>query len=135
MINSADEYKRLRESDKEEECDRVVYEEAPIEVWKDIINRFPDAREWVAHNKTVPLEILSILSKDDNPEVRYMVAMKRKLSKELFDLLSKDKDESVRMRIACNAKTPREILEKMKEDEVIEIVNWVTERLENFDYK
>ena len=57
MINSAEEFVRLRTSEQKEEYSKAVEDEAPISVWLDIVDRFPEMKEWVVHNRTVPLEI------------------------------------------------------------------------------
>lgn len=116
MIGSAEEFVRLRTSEIPAEYGRAASEEAPLAVWHDVIRGFPEMREWVALNKTVPLEILSILARDDDVNVRIMVAMKRKLTPELFAFLSRDDAEQVRVRIAYNRKTPIDILERLQED-------------------
>jgi hypothetical protein len=116
MITSAEEFKYLRESDNPEEYNRATHEEAPVQVWEDIINRFPDMRHWVAHNKTVPLEILRILSIDENPDVRSMVSMKRKLNREIKEILVRDPDSSVRNQLANNSKLEDEFLEILSND-------------------
>ncbi len=56
MINSADDFVRLRCSEDRNEYERAAWDEAPLEVWLDVIERFPDMRFWVACNKTVPME-------------------------------------------------------------------------------
>ena len=91
MINSAEEFVRLRNSELPDEYRRAAHEEAPISVWHDVISRFPGSvRGWVAHNKAVPLEILKVLARDPEVSVRMTVASKRKLSPELFEVLSRD---------------------------------------------
>lgn len=117
MINSAEEFISLRTSTERTQYDRAAHEDASSETWSDVISRFPDMRRWVAHNKTVPLEILRVLAKDTDPEVRFSVALKRKLDVELFETLSRDADESVRQAIACNKKTPAEIIERLVSDD------------------
>lgn len=116
MIDSAEEFVRLRTSDQPVEYEQAAYDSAPLDVWHDVVRRYPEMRQWVALNKTVPIEILSILARDDDVDVRFMVAMKRKLTPELFDLLSRDSDETVRVRIVFNRKTPVEILDRLAED-------------------
>jgi len=115
MLN-AEEFVRLRQSDRSEDYLRAANESAEKEVWLDIIQRFPEMRVWVAHNKTVPLEILALLARDEDPAVRSFVAMKNKLSSELFGLLARDRDSSVRERIAHNKNTPLEVLRALTED-------------------
>ena len=58
MINSAEEFILLRNSETRDEYIRAASEDASDLVWIDIISRFPEMREWVAYNKTVPLNIL-----------------------------------------------------------------------------
>ena len=103
-INSADEFVRLRESTNPAEYHRAGHEEATLEVWRDVIERYPDMRKWVAYNKTVPLEILATLASDPDWYVRSTVAMKRKLTPDLLDQLAADKSKSIRMQVA---QTPR----------------------------
>ena len=117
MIRSADEFVALRTSTERAQYERAAAEEASVETWTDVIVRFPEMRSWVAHNKTVPLEILKVLAKDTDPAVRAAVANKRKLDKELFEVLSRDPDEVVRQRIAYNKKTPAEIIERLLGDD------------------
>lgn len=116
MIISAEEFVALRSSDKKSEYDRAAMEEAPVSVWHEVIEKYPEYRQWVAHNKTVPLEILEELCAFDT-DVRRFVATKRKLSLALFELLSKDSSSVVRIGIAANKKTPSAILERLLGDE------------------
>ena len=44
MINSAEEFVRLRSSELPEEYWRAAHEEVPDAVWLDVIARFPDMR-------------------------------------------------------------------------------------------
>lgn len=116
LIASAEEFVRLRTSDLQEEYSLAAEDEAPVAVWLDVISRFPEMREWVVHNKTVPVEILEVLARDDSASVRATVADKRKLNSELFDLLAHDGDELVRHRIAYNKKVPVHLLELLSTD-------------------
>jgi hypothetical protein len=116
MIRSAEEFVRLRQSELHEEYSRAADEDAPISVWRDVIARFPAMKEWVAHNKTVPLEILEVLATDEDARVRCVVATKRKLSTSLFERLAADSDETVRERLVWNRKTPSTIIERLTSD-------------------
>ena len=107
----------LRRSQRPEECSRAAQDSAPVEVWLDVIQRFPDMRFWVAQNKTVPVEVLAVLACDPDSRVRSRVAMKNKLTDDLFALLAKDQDDSVRASLAHNKKTPSEILVGLVEDQ------------------
>ena len=116
MIESVEEFKRLRESENPDEYLRAAHEEAPMSVWKTIIDQYPDLRFWVAQNKTVPIEILKILAKDGSSQVRGMVARKRKIDEEIKDLLVKDPDAGVRNDLAWNAKLEPEYLKILAKD-------------------
>ena len=115
MIRSAEEFVALRDSAIKAEYDRSAMEEAPVAVWREVIERFPDHRRWVAHNKTVPVEILEVLC-DFDASTRWFVARKRKLCSALFERLSQDNDSDVRLAICTNKKTPLEILQRLVQD-------------------
>ena len=117
MIGTADEFLRLRTSHVEAEYHRAAHDDLPEAVCLEIIERFPDMRKWVAHNKTVPLAILRVLAVDPDERVRSMVAMKRKLDRELFELLSHDPDETIRAGLTSNRKLPLDILQQLATDE------------------
>lgn len=116
MINSASEFVRLRQSEAPEEYARAAGDEASLSVWYEVIRAYPEMRQWVAHNKTVPLLVLEKLASDSDPKVRYAVAMKRKLSPQLFAQLANDPDESVRAAIARNPKAPSELVSQLVRD-------------------
>jgi nicotinamide mononucleotide adenylyltransferase len=116
MITSAQEFIRLRFSESPADYQRAAVEEAPIKVWMTLINEHAEMREWVAHNKTVPVEVLSILTNDPSIAVRCVVAGKRSLSIVLFEYLAEDAHESVRQRIACNKSAPIYILKMFMND-------------------
>ena len=85
MIASAEQSVRLRSSDQRDAYSRATKDEAPLAVWLDVIERFPDMREWVAHHKKVPLEVLELLSSGPSAQVTVAVAMKRKPDERLFE--------------------------------------------------
>jgi hypothetical protein len=116
MILTAEEFARLRRSDDPAEYNRAAHEEAPIEVWLAVIDRYPDLREWVAYNKSVALSILERLATDPDEKVRSTVVGKRKLSAELQALLARDPDAGVRQRLAYNAKCATDILQLLASD-------------------
>jgi hypothetical protein len=108
-ITSAEEFYQLRTSDLEPEYSRAAEEPASIAVWKDVVARFPEMREWVAYNKTAPIEILEVLSRDRDERVRGMVATRRKLDRSLFERLATDRSPWVRRSIATNGKAPFDV--------------------------
>ncbi|WP_231587097.1 hypothetical protein, partial [Paenibacillus sp. E194] len=59
-------------------------------------------REWVVHNKSIPVEIMGILVDDADERVRFNVATKNRLPEHLQLKLAKDSDNSVRQRILYN---------------------------------
>jgi hypothetical protein len=116
MITSPEEFIRLRLSEDPALYQRAATDEAPVSVWMELVAHHPDMRSWVAHNKSVPIEVLQILSKDADPDVRCVVAGKRKLTRELFEILAVDPDEGVRQRVAYNKSAPADILERLSAD-------------------
>jgi len=129
MINTAEEFIRLRSSEIEEEYRRAAHEEAPLYVWLEVVEKYPDYREWVAHNKTIPLEVLEMLADDPDERVRHAVAFKNKLPEELQLRLARDPNESVRLRIACNKNSSKSALELLQNDECEPVRERATERL------
>jgi hypothetical protein len=129
MIRSAEEFIQLRASREPSEYLRAAHDEAPLEVWRDIVRRHPDMRSWVAHNKTVPVEILAVLARDPSPDVRCSVAMKNKLPSDVMLELAGDEDESVRERIAYNKNAPVPILRKLAVDKVHRVAEIAQSRL------
>ncbi len=117
-----------------EEYMRATNEDAPIHVWYEIIASMPDMREWVAHNKTVPIEILEILARDDSAEVRTVVASKRKLPEIIQFDLGKDADASVRFRLACNAKCTKRVLEILAMDKERFVAERAQKRLQTSNH-
>jgi hypothetical protein len=129
MIESVDEFVRLRASENPDDYDRAANEEAPEAIWLEVVDRFPDMRSWVAHNKTVPLAVLKLLAKDEDPNVRFTVAGKRKLDDALFRDLARDDDETVRHRVAMNAKTPRDLVGLLCRDKARSVAEAARKRL------
>jgi hypothetical protein len=117
MITSAQEFVELRTSVRQEDYLRAATDSAAPEVWVDVIQGFPEMKVWVAHNKTVPLEVLRLLASDSDPRVRFAVAMKNKLPNDLMVQLGRDTDASVRQRVACNKNAGVEILEELAQDQ------------------
>ncbi|GAA3357153.1 hypothetical protein GCM10020366_24020 [Saccharopolyspora gregorii] len=128
-ITSPEEFIRLRASDEPEEYRRAGQEDAPLSVWRELIDSFPEMRVWVARNKTVPVSILSTLSLDPDPLVRSAVADKRKAGVEILSRLAQDSEESVRLRVARNRKAPRSVLGLLAEDEWDEVRSIARKRL------
>lgn len=108
MITSAEEFIRLRTSSKSEEYNRAAQEDAPLEVWFELVKNHPEMKEWVIHNKTIPVEILEYMVEDPDPQVRADIAQKRKLSTHIFDTLAQDPDERVKYALAYNTKNTLE---------------------------
>ena len=128
-IATAKEFVALRASEDLTEQRRASHEEAEDGVWEEVIASYPDMRFWVAQNKTVPLEILRILAKDDDPRVRDMVARKRKLSAELLETLANDSSDSVRMAVVRHPRASEVLLRRLLEDPWAEVRKVALSRL------
>ncbi|THV42931.1 hypothetical protein [Glycomyces buryatensis] len=129
MIGSADEFVTLRSSGDPAEYRRAAHEEAPLAVWLAVIDGHPEYRKWVAHNKTVPLEVLDLLAGDEDAIVRLRVAGKRKVSDRILRRLADDSHESVRMRVARHRNASRETLRLLEQDSWDEVRKVVRDRL------
>lgn len=116
MIETAQEFVRLRSSENPDEYRRASSETASEETWREVITNYPEMAFGVVQNKTVPHSILELLAYHAEPRVRSAVARKRKLTYDLFAHLAHDEDESVRLAIALNKKTPREIVAALVND-------------------
>ncbi|MEU6857939.1 HEAT repeat domain-containing protein [Glycomyces sp. NPDC046736] len=129
MIGSAKEFVRLRSSSDPAEYRRAAHEEAPLEVWMAVIADHPAFRQWVAHNKTVPLEVLDLLAGDEDVTVRLVVAGKRKAPDRILRRLAVDPDESVRLRVASHRNAAEATLRMLASDAWDEIRKVVQDRL------
>ncbi|MEM7012783.1 MAG: HEAT repeat domain-containing protein [Verrucomicrobiota bacterium] len=116
MIETAEEFCRLRESLNPEEYNRAAHEEAPLQIWGEIIRARPDMRQWVAQNKTVPIKILEILAEEADSKTRLMVAGKRRITEEIALKLATDVDEGVRARLARNPNLPNSAIKLLRQD-------------------
>jgi hypothetical protein len=129
MITSAREFFELRTSVLSEDYLRAANDGASLEVWFDVPLQYPNMKVWVAHNKTVPLEILERLALDPDPRVRYAVAVKNKLTHELMLTLARDGDPSVRQGIVNNKNTCGDLLRLLALDPDMSISVKARERL------
>lgn len=109
MIETPDEFVKLRSSENPEEYRRASSDPASETTWREVITSYPEMAFWVVQNKTVPHSILELLAYHADPRVRSAVAQKRKLTYAIFEHLSHDEDESVRLAVALNKKIPLEV--------------------------
>lgn len=135
MINSAEEFVKLRLSDNSEEYLKAAWDEAPFEVWMQVIEIYPEMREWVAHNISIPVEIMEILANDADKRVRFNVATKNRLPESLQLILAKDLDSSVRQRIVYNKKATFRVLSILLKDDDEDIRVIAKNRIEEGRYR
>lgn len=128
MILSAAEFVALRTSADRAEQERAADEPASVEVWLEVDDDHPEMRFWVAQNKTVPIEVLTVLADDPDPRVRRMVARKRKLPAELLIRLADDRDDTVRLAVARHRRTPAEVRDRLAAGDPWEEVRAVAAR-------
>ena len=130
MIESAEEFVQLRSSADPAEYARAAHEEASLQVWLQVIERYPEMRPRVAQNKRVPVEILELLSRDEDERVRWFVASKRRLPERIQLRLAFIESESVQRRLVVNAKATEAVLEALSRDRDPYIREKARERLE-----
>ena len=116
MITSAEEFVRLRTSEAREDYRRAATENAPLDVWLQVVATHPEMRFWVAQNKTVPRAVLELLAADPEVRVREMVARKRSAGEALLTRLATDPQPSVRRAVAGNPKAPAAALTQLRND-------------------
>lgn len=131
MINSAEEFIRLRTSEVPEEYERAANDTAEISTWRELIENHAEFKEWVIHNKTVPIEILETLTSDNDSKIRSAVARKRKINDKIFQALSKDKDENVRYALICNTSLMLDKLKQIETDDSEWLIRQLNARIEN----
>jgi hypothetical protein len=116
MITSAQEFVDLRTSSDPDEYRRAAHEPAPTSVWLEVIKQFPEMREWVAHNKTIPEEVYRALFALNEPRVNSMLATRRACPGDILELLAQSREERIRRSVAINKKTPDAILLRLLSD-------------------
>ncbi|MGK0185361.1 MAG: hypothetical protein ACI9R3_001138 [Verrucomicrobiales bacterium] len=102
-------------SEDPDDYHRFRHDEAPIEVWRELITRYSLANDWVARNKTAPIEILREIASDSRVVVRTNVAMTRRITEDIQEKLARDTDSSVRNALA-NKKVSDSVLALLADD-------------------
>ena len=129
MIQNAEEFVRLRNSEIQEEYTRAAFESISEEIAREVIQKYPDMAIWVVRNKTVPLSILETLAEHPDHMVRAEVASKRKLSRALFEKLALDEVDAVRTSLIANRKLPFDILQQLTRDDDPRVAEMAQRRL------
>jgi hypothetical protein len=129
MINSAEEFVELVASDDRGLRRRAAHDTATNEVWSDIIERYPEMRQWVARNDTSPLHILRALARDPDRKVRFHVARAPQAESDVLEMLASDAESSVRARVAWNKTTPKETLLRLVDDPSEDVAQVAKKRL------
>ena len=110
MIATAQEFLALMRSPEPADYERFRHDSAPTEVWRELIAKYSLANEWIARNKTVPVEILREIAGDPRVVVRAEVAMTRRITEDIQERLARDPNASVRNTLANNSKATDRIL-------------------------
>jgi len=131
MIVSAIDFIRMCSSNDPDEVNQTLWDEAPIDVWKEIIVRHPDKCIDVAQNRTIQDDIIKMLSLCADVNVRTLIAEKGNSPIDVLTSLSKDADERVRRKVAANRKTPIGILEYLVADPVESVSSVASFNIQN----
>lgn len=113
MIESANEFIELVDSSDPSDRKRWKNEEAPVEVWLDIVRNYPHMRFAVVGNRVVPCEVLLEMVDDPDRRVRMEIALKRQAGSEILEMLSWDHHDSVLLAVAGNENTPTVALHRL----------------------
>lgn len=129
MIRTAAEFVSLRESHDPNDYRRAAHDDAPLDVWLEVIASFPHMKKWVVLNKTVPVVVIEALARDEDPTIRSVVAMKRKAPADVLRELSSDAEAGVRATVASNPNTPLDVLRNLTADREAFVAELARERL------
>lgn len=135
LIHQASEFIAALENPESPDHSLIRFCEASTETWLEIVNHSEDATVWVALNKTIPIEVITVLAKHSSARVRRFAADKNSITPELIALLATDSDPSVRLRIANHKKTSPEILRTLLQDDWDQVVEIAREKLDALEQK
>lgn len=130
MIDSAEQYLRLRTSPVPEDYRRATRDRVPLAVWYFMALRHPWVRAWIALNQYVPPVMLALLAADEDWRVRAVVATRPNLTWGILERLARDASPDVRLRVARNPDTPRHVLISLLDDDVDQVRHTAKARLE-----
>ncbi|HCT78361.1 MAG TPA: hypothetical protein DGG94_19715 [Micromonosporaceae bacterium] len=114
MIETVQEFIRLVNSADSADRKRAAWEEAQSSVWLTLIENHPEMRFWVAHNRTVPDDVLRKLASDLDWRVRDRIATKNACPSQILELLSHDENEAVASTVAGHPNTPTSALQGLE---------------------
>ncbi|MFB7429629.1 hypothetical protein ACFC0K_40900 [Streptomyces hydrogenans] len=138
-IKTAADFVRLVESDDPEERQLAAWDDAPLPVWKSVIENYPDMRFWVAHNRTTPAEILRTLAGDSDWRVRHRIASRASCPGEILEMLSRDSHDSVASAVAGHPRTPVAAIQHLADHPWNQVrekaIRQLTERADEVDAK
>lgn len=133
MINTVEEFTALLTHDDVVERLRSVTDSALDTVWIDIINEYPDLRAAVAQNKTISNAIVRLLYATSDTRTKSILARKRSTPVDILDLLSRDENEAVRLAVARHPRIPSHALKQLESDDWDEIRRVVNRRRDTQD--
>ncbi|MFF4834317.1 hypothetical protein [Streptomyces sp. NPDC001315] len=113
MIESAEEFVRLRMSGDSADFLRIKQEDAPLDVWLDLVRDHPDMRFWVTFNRHVPPEVLRLLVDDEDWRVRANIAGRKGVPQDILETLSRDDHDAVVSSTASNPGTSTAALTRL----------------------
>ena len=111
MIHQAEYYIALLASD--DVYEPSPYEEATEEVWLDIVARFPEARNALAHNKTTSEAVIRALYAVGDEDVRSSLARVRRTPPDLLLRMASDPSSMVAAVLSHHPKLPPEALAEL----------------------
>lgn len=100
----------------QEEFQQARWAELPVELWLDLIDRFPEHRLIVQDQKRVPVEVLEALADDPAVQVREAVAEKKHLPLHLYEKFARDPHHQVREGIAVKVDRAPWLRERLAND-------------------
>lgn len=116
MIDTIEEFIRCAESKEMKDYHRITLDQFTDEVWKEIMDHYPQYHYWVDGNRYLPEWVMWEFSMSKEQDVKRTIAERHDIPETLLRKLSEDADPDIRSKTAWNLSCPRDVLERLSID-------------------
>lgn len=85
-------------------------------VWRDVIAKHPELKEWIVGHESLPAHVLAELSSDADPRVRASVAVQAHCPPEVLATLARDAEPGVRAAVAFHPQLSADLRDLLAQD-------------------
>lgn len=104
--------------DRLPESSDVFYTIRPsVDAWLATIRQHPESLELVAFHDALPIEVQRAIASSFDVHAKLVLLMHRSLPLEILEMLSRDEEEACRIRVAEHPNTSRSTLERLLGDQ------------------